>query len=119
MNILHLSMEKLAWSSWLWSSLKEISPAPTFPSSEWDPLTPLRRYLDGLPINNLYFAHRLCQLIPAQCPFERDIKWGDRVVCHIPALCKFNPLYQELMMLRFRALCYLVDECGQDVKRYC
>jgi hypothetical protein len=38
---------------------------------------------------------------------------------HIPPLCKLNPLYQELVSLRFRALCYLADDCGQDVRAYC
>lgn len=60
-------------------------------------------------------AKRLVKLIPAQCPFERDIACFGYMILHIPPLCKLNPVYEELMMLRFRALCYLADECGEDV----
>ncbi|MHC5727587.1 MAG: Mo-dependent nitrogenase C-terminal domain-containing protein, partial [Nostoc sp.] len=34
-------------------------------------------------------------------------------------MCKLNPLYNELVYLRFRALCYLVDQCGEDIQSYC
>jgi len=34
-------------------------------------------------------------------------------------MCKLNPLYEEVVALRFRALCYLADECGEDVTCYC
>jgi len=54
-----------------------------------------------------------------QCPFEQDIYLFGRKIGHIPPLCKLNPLYEELIGLRFRALCYLADECGQDVSCYC
>jgi hypothetical protein len=64
-------------------------------------------------------AHRLCQLIPAQCPFERDVKLFGRTLFHIPPMCKLNPLYEEVVALRFRALCYLADECGEDITAYC
>ncbi|MDY7024694.1 MAG: Mo-dependent nitrogenase C-terminal domain-containing protein, partial [Cyanobacteriota bacterium] len=37
---------------------------------------------------------------------------------HIPPLCKLNPVYDELISLRFRALCYLADECGEDITPY-
>jgi hypothetical protein len=57
-------------------------------------------------------------MIPAQCPFERDVKlFGDKVV-HIPAMCKLNPLYNQLVGLRFRALSYLADEKGEDISAY-
>jgi hypothetical protein len=58
-------------------------------------------------------------LIPMQCPFEQDIYLFGRQIGHIPPLCQLNPLYEELIGLRFRALCYLADECGQDVSYYC
>ncbi|MDE5116162.1 MAG: nitrogenase, partial [Trichodesmium sp. St2_bin2_1] len=29
------------------------------------------------------------------------------------------PLYNELIHLRFRALCYLADVCGEDITSYC
>jgi hypothetical protein len=32
---------------------------------------------------------------------------------------KLNPLYDQLIDLRFRSLSYLADECGVDVTPYC
>jgi hypothetical protein len=89
----------------------------TFP--KFDLLQPLRHKLDSLEISNREFAHFIAKLIPAQCPFERDIVIFGRTVAHIPALCKLNPLYDQFVGLRFRALCYLVDECGEDIQTYC
>ncbi len=43
---------------------------------------------------------------------------GDRTLLSIPPLCKLNPLYEQVVGLRFRALCYLADECGEDVTPY-
>lgn len=83
-----------------------------------NPLSPLRRRLDRVEVKNPKFARSLCRLIPAQCPFERDLKFWGRVLFHIPPLCKLNPLYEELVSLRFRALCYLADECGEDIGAY-
>jgi len=82
------------------------------------PLRPLRRWLDGIIPHTPAQAHRLATLIPAQCPFERDVVLFGRVVAHIPPLCKLNPFYDELVALRFRALCYLADECGEDISAY-
>jgi hypothetical protein len=82
-----------------------------------DILNPLRRLIDGTQVKNRRLAHVLCQSIPCCCPFERDINLFGRTY-HIPALCKFNPLYDEVVALRFRALSYLADECGEDVTRY-
>jgi hypothetical protein len=86
---------------------------------ESDPLYPLRQWLNQLEIRNESIAHLLCRIIPVQCPFERDIYLLGRKIAHIPPLCKFNPLYEEVVALRFRALCYLADECGQDIRCYC
>ncbi|NJM72105.1 MAG: nitrogenase [Scytonema sp. RU_4_4] len=81
--------------------------------------SPIREWLDQVDIHNSKVANWICQLIPSQCPFARDIKlWGERVVLHIPPLCKLNPFYEELMGLRFRALSYLADECNQDITSY-
>ncbi len=79
-----------------------------------DILQPLRQWMDGIQISDRQLAHRLCKLIPAQCPFERDVKLFSKTLFHIPPMCKLNPLYEELVGLRFRALCYLADECGED-----
>lgn len=82
------------------------------------PLRPLRRWLDGITPHSPAQAHRLAALIPAQCPFERDVVLFGRVVAHIPPLCKLNPFYNELVALRFRTLCYLADDCGEDISAY-
>lgn len=79
----------------------------------------LREWLEGIEIKEEKTARRIVKLIPAQCPFEREIKIFGRVIFRIPALCKFNPLYEQLVGLRFRALCFLVDSCGEDVTTYC
>lgn len=82
-------------------------------------LTPLRHWLDGLQVHDPRLAHLLVQLIPAQCPFERDVVLFGRKLLHIPPMCKLNPVYDELVGLRFRALSYLADECGEDVSALC
>lgn len=84
-----------------------------------DGLYPIRQWLNGLEIGNAAFAHFICRTIPMQCPFERDICLFGCTIAHIPPLCKLNPLYEEVVSLRFRALCYLADECGEDVGCYC
>ncbi|HIK33716.1 MAG TPA: Mo-dependent nitrogenase C-terminal domain-containing protein [Oscillatoriales cyanobacterium M59_W2019_021] len=78
-------------------------------------LQPIRNWIDNLQIDRLELAYSICKLIPAQCPFARDIYLGSRKIFQIPPLCKLNPLYEELIGLRFRALCYLADECGEDI----
>jgi len=83
-----------------------------------DVLRPLRRRISHLHIETPHRARTLAGLIPAQCPFERDIFIFGRLVAHFPPLCKLNPLYNELVELRFRALCYLADECGEDISAY-
>jgi Mo-dependent nitrogenase C-terminus len=86
-------------------------------SGSFDILYPLRRFLDGVSVKNCRIAHLICQVIPCCCPFERSINLFRRTI-HIPALCKLNPLYDEFVGLRFRALSYLADECGEDVTKY-
>lgn len=84
-----------------------------------DRLYRLRQWLNHYPIRNAAQAHLICRLIPVQCPFARDIYCGGHLLVRIPPLCKLNPLYAEVVGLRFRALCYLADECGEDVRCYC
>ncbi|MFQ4142836.1 Mo-dependent nitrogenase C-terminal domain-containing protein [Chlorogloeopsis sp. ULAP02] len=84
-----------------------------------DLLQPLRQWLDSFDIENPQLAKFIAQLIPAQCPFERDIILFGRKIAHIPPLCKLNPFYDQFVGLRFRALCYLVDQCGEDIQSYC
>lgn len=122
MNRSDFSTQNLGLASWIW--IRPIAPASTstatadLSSKRVDLLYPLRHWLNRTPIDSPKLAHRLCRLIPAQCPFERDIHvLGHHF--HIPPLCKLNPLYEEVVGLRFRALCYLADECGEDVAPYC
>jgi tellurite resistance protein len=83
-----------------------------------DLLSPVREWLDGLEIDDPRLARLLCKFIPAQCPFERDIILFGHKVVHIPPLCKLNPLFDQTVGLRFRALSYLADKCGEDVSAY-
>lgn len=79
----------------------------------------LRQRLDQIEIHDRHLAHCIAKLIPAQCPFERDITWFGRSIAHIPPLCKLNPFYDQLIGLRFRSLCCLADEWGEDISAYC
>lgn len=92
-----------------------ISPKP---DSQKDVLAPMREWLDNLDMQDPKVARFLCKMIPPQCPFERDIKLFGRKIVHIPPMCKLNPLYEQLVGLRFRALSYLADDCGEDVTPY-
>ncbi|HBE18461.1 MAG TPA: nitrogenase [Cyanobacteria bacterium UBA11149] len=83
----------------------------------FDLLFPLRRWVDRVQVGNRKFAHLICQIIPCCCPFERDINLFGKTH-HIPPLCKLNPLYDEFVGLRFRALNYLADVCQEDITIY-
>jgi Mo-dependent nitrogenase C-terminus len=72
-------------------------------------LEPVQQWLDGIEIHSLEQAAWLCHLIPASCPFARTISVFGRVLFTIPPLCKLNPVYEQLMGLRFRALTYLSE----------
>jgi Mo-dependent nitrogenase C-terminus len=123
--------QDIALVSWIWinqpnvdrSSEKSADSTPIQPinstQTSLDLLRPFRRWLDQIEVRNADLARRLCKFIPSQCPFERTIKLFDRTLLRIPPLCKLNPLYDEVVALRFRALCYLADECGEDVSSYC
>jgi Mo-dependent nitrogenase C-terminus len=81
-------------------------------------LQPIAQKLDAIEIQNAEAAHFFCRLIPSQCPFERDLRCFGWTV-HIPPMCKLNPFYEQLVTLRFKALCYLADVCGEDIAAYC
>ncbi|MBJ7898588.1 MAG: nitrogenase [Cyanobacteria bacterium RI_101] len=83
-----------------------------------DLLHPVKDWLDGMAIHDPRLARFICHLVPPQCPFERDITLFGRKLVHIPPLCKLNPLYEQLVGLRFRALSYLADDCQEDVSAY-
>jgi hypothetical protein len=81
-------------------------------------IQPIDRKLNTIELHDAKMAHLCCRLIPAQCPFEREIHCCGRTL-HIPPLCKLNPFYDRLVELRFKALCYLADVCGEDIANYC
>jgi len=83
-----------------------------------DPLKPAREWLDQLSVEDPRLARFVCKLVPSQCPFERDVKVFGHKIVHIPPMCKINPLYEQLVGLRFRALSYLADDVGEDVSAY-
>ncbi|NER38885.1 MAG: nitrogenase [Oscillatoria sp. SIO1A7] len=125
MDVADKSIESLTITSWVdiekINSTNPIATNIVAPRKEkqFKPLRPLRQWLEELDVRNLKLARALCRLIPARCPFEREVKLFGRTLLSIPPMCKLNPVYEELMMLRFRALSYLADECGEDVSKYC
>ncbi|MEG3863018.1 Mo-dependent nitrogenase C-terminal domain-containing protein [Microcoleus sp. herbarium12] len=82
-------------------------------------LQPVKDWLDGWEVHDPRVARFVCKMIPPQCPFERDVVLFGRKIVHIPPMCKLNPLYEQLVGMRFRALCYLADDCKEDVSSYC
>jgi tellurite resistance protein len=50
-------------------------------------LSPVQDWLDRLEVNDPRLARFLCRMIPAQCPFERDVTLFGRKVVHIPPMC--------------------------------
>lgn len=84
-----------------------------------DLLQPVRQWLEAVEVHDPEVAQLLCKLIPNSCPFERDIKFFNHILFHIPALCKLNPFYEQVLSLRFKSLSYLADECGEDITLYC
>lgn len=83
-----------------------------------DLLHPMKDWLDGMAIHDPRLARFICKLVPPQCPFERDLTLFGHKLIHIPPLCKLNPLYEQLVGLRFRALSYLADDCQEDISDY-
>jgi len=72
---------------------------------------PIKNWLNNLEIQTTTFA-KLCAVIPAQCPFERNISIG-KFTIKIPPLCHLNPLYEELIQLRYKALIFLEQKENQ------
>lgn len=80
-------------------------------------LKPLRYWIDHIQVANRRTAHIICRIVPSHCPFERNISLFGTTV-HIPALCRLNPVYEEIVGLRLRALTYLIDICEEDIADY-
>ena len=125
MNVFEHTVSYRTLPSWVWLGKQETAVSvatksqPYGQKPHFDTLHPLKQWLDNTAIKSQKLARLLCKFIPSQCPFEREVKIGDRTLFHIPPLCKLNPLYEQVVGLRFRALCYLADECGEDVTPYC
>jgi len=119
MNLVQHTFETLYLSGWIEPLQQVKSSWIKVKRNKLDFLAPLRNWLNGIEIKDSNFAHRICKSIPSQCPFEREVKIGGRTIVKIPPLCKLNPLYNELITLRFRAMCYLADTCGEDISVYC
>ncbi|MGB7440578.1 MAG: Mo-dependent nitrogenase C-terminal domain-containing protein [Coleofasciculaceae cyanobacterium] len=125
MNVFEHETQKLAPINWDWVRsahvlVRNIIPGNLFHQRKnLDPFQPVRQWLDKLEVHSPKLAHLICQMIPSQCPFEREVKLFHRTLLRIPPMCKLNPLYEEVVALRFRALCYLADECGEDISAYC
>jgi len=125
MNVFEHTVPHRILPIWVWPGKQE-TPVIVATNSQsygqkprFDLLHPLKQWLDNTAIKSPKLARLLCKIIPSQCPFEREVKIGDRTLFHIPPLCKLNPLYEQVVGLRFRALCYLADDCGVDVTPYC
>ena len=125
MNVFEHTVSYRTLPTWVWLGKQETAVSvatkshPYGQKPHFDPLHPLKQWLDNTAIKSQKLARLLCKFIPSQCPFEREVKIGDRTLFHIPPMCKLNPLYEQVVGLRFRALCYLADECGEDVTPYC
>ena len=108
LDLLQTWDEALGLQSDLISSLVPCSAQVT---QSWKPLDPLKQWLDELDPGDERISSFIVHLIPSQCPFERDIILFGRKLVHIPPMCKINPLYEQLVALRFRCLGHLsVDE---------
>ncbi|MCC5663095.1 Mo-dependent nitrogenase C-terminal domain-containing protein [Nostoc sp. CHAB 5784] len=125
MKVFDNTTKKIFLASWVSINQAETSDHtltqlnPSVSKPYWNILHPLRQRVENIQVRDRQLAHRLCKLIPSQCPFERDVKLFGKTLFHIPPMCKLNPLYEEVVGLRFRAMCYLADECGEDVSQYC
>jgi hypothetical protein len=121
MDVANYTMKHGMLNSWIGHLRSSQVAETTLPSlsKSADLLLPLRQWLNQIEFHEAALARCICHLIPSQCPFARKIQVFGHTLLEIPPLCKLNPLYEELMTLRFRALCYLADECGEDISRYC
>jgi hypothetical protein len=81
-------------------------------------LSPIRQYLESVEINNYITARIVYQIIPASCPFKREIKLFDRTIIRIPSLCQLNPFYEQVIGLRCKSLNYLTNKCREHLTKY-
>jgi hypothetical protein len=119
MSVKQYTAKNYHLAAWINNIQQKDRKSSFFSNKRNDLLAPLRKWLNNLEISDAIVAHRLCKSIPSQCPFERQIEVFGHTILRIPPLCKLNPLYDEIIALRFRAICYLADVCGEDVSSYC
>lgn len=81
-------------------------------------LSPIGTWLDAFEVKDPTVARFICKVIPADCPFARTIAFGNRILIKIPPLCKLNPLYDQLIGLRFRSLIYLSECCNESYQQF-
>lgn len=55
-------------------------------------------------------AQRWVDRIPAKCPFERQLWYGDTLVLYIPPLCPLNPISKQLYEIRLEAQIFLAEK---------
>jgi tellurite resistance protein len=108
------SLESTLWHPEQSSSQEDLESPLHHP----DILNPVRQWLDGMEVKDPRVARFICKMVPSQCPFERDITLFGRKIVHIPPMCKLNPLYEQLVGLRFRSLSYLADDCEEDISPF-
>ena len=116
MDVSNYTLKQIGNWTWNQQLIGQTAKRTTLPIA---PLLPLRQWFNSIKVDSPKLAHRLCKLIPAQCPFERKITLCGHTLLNIPPLCKLNPVYDELVALRFRAICYLAEIQGEDVSMYC
>jgi hypothetical protein len=125
MNLTNYALSQILFPNFSLSSLKlTTKPENSQPQNQFflpkiNFLLTIKNWLNNIEVNNSLLAHRICKLIPTQCPFQRKVKIFGYTILNIPPLCKLNPVYDELMFLRFRAISFLADRCGEDVSNYC
>lgn len=78
------------------------------------PIFWLKQWLESVEVDNAERAHFIDDHIPSACPFARDVILFGHKWFSIPPMCKLNPTYEQLMMLKFKAQCYLADHPDAD-----
>jgi tellurite resistance protein len=118
----HLSPPEMAllrqWSTALTVGEEVLAALPEACSDTEDsagPLDSLKAWLDGLDPADPAVARFLTRLIPARCPFEREIKLFGHKIVHIPPMCTINPLYDQLVALRLRCLTSLEERDTREL----
>jgi len=86
MNVFEHTVSYRTLPSWVWLGKQETAVSvatksqPYGQKPHFDPLHPLKQWLDNTAIKSQKLARLLCKFIPSQCPFEREVKIGDRTL---------------------------------------